>query len=146
VKGEQEADERHSALTGYECDRLLVAEGEHAETVPVAARDVSQRECSPLGDVGLAPVGRAEGHRHRRVEDDPAHEHALGELHAHVRLARARRHVPVDVTDVVLPRHVGAHLRQLRAPAEDMGTMIAGEQALHAAHDGQVERPEELIR
>ena len=145
VEGEQEPDERSPPLTGRNRGRLLAAERQHAEAVPVACRNVAQRECDPLSNVGLAPVGRAERHGDRRVENDPAHEHALGELHTHVRLAGARRHVPVDVADVVVPRHVGTHLCELRAAAEDVRAMVAGEQALHAAHDRQVERPEELV-
>ena len=99
------------------------------------ARDVAERERDALGDVGLAALGGAERHRRRRVEHEPGDEHALGELDAHVRLARARGHVPVDVADVVLARHVRANLRELACPDRDMGTVVARQQALDAAHE-----------
>ena len=58
---------------------MAVAEGQHPEAVAVPGCDVPERERDALGHVCLAPVGRAEGHRDRRVEQDPADEHALGE-------------------------------------------------------------------
>ena len=108
--------------------------------------DVTECQSDALGDVGLAPVRGAERHRHRCVEDDPADEHSLGEVDADVRLARPRGDVPVDVADVVLAGDVGANLGQLGATAEHVRPVVAREQPFDAAHDGQVERPQQLVR
>ncbi len=101
----------------------------------MAARDVAERQRGPLGDVGLAPVCRAERHRHRVVEQDPADEHPLGQVDAHVRLAGACGDVPVDVADVVFPGHVRPHLGELGAAAEHVRAVVAREQAFHTAND-----------
>ena len=81
--------------------RVVRPEGDEPEPVAAAGRGVPDRERDSLGDVGLAPLGRAERHRRRGVEDEPRHEHALGELDADVRLPGARGDVPVDPADVV---------------------------------------------
>ena len=113
VKGEQKPDQCCSALAGRDGARLAVAERQHAEPVAVAARDVAERERRALCDVRLASLGRSELHRHRRVEHDPADEHALGQLDADVRLPCPRGDVPVDVTDVVLAGDVRTYLGEL---------------------------------
>ena len=71
-------------------------------------------------------------HRRRRVEDEPRDEHALRLLHANVRLARARGHVPVDLPNVVA-EHVRTDLRELAALPEQPRAVVAGEQALPSA-------------
>ena len=53
-------------------------------TWPIGERDA-------LGDVGLAPVGGAEGHRGGHVEHEPRGQRALADVHAHVRLAAGAR-------------------------------------------------------
>ena len=85
-----------------------------AEPVTAPCREVAERDRDAFGDVRLAPVGGAELHRRRDVEHEPGDEHALGEVDAHVRLARARGHVPVDAAHVVA-RDVRPDLRELRA-------------------------------
>ena len=95
-----------------------VAERDDAEPVAAARRDVADRDRDALRDVGLAPFGRAELHRRRRVEHEPRHEHALGVLHANVRLAGPRGDVPVDLADVVA-EGVRPDLRELAAVAEE---------------------------
>ena len=96
--------------------RSARAERDRAEPVAAARRRVADRDRDAFRDVGLPAVGRAERHRRRRVEHEPRHEHALGELDAHVRLAGARRHVPLDPPHVVA-RLVRAHLPELAADA-----------------------------
>src|SRR5581483_6460449 len=64
---------------------------------------------------------------------------------AHVRFSGARGDVPLDLAHVVA-RHVRAHLRELRALAEDGRAVVAGEQPLHPPGDRDVERPQELPR
>ena len=51
------------------------------------------------------------------VEQQPGRQRPLGHLHAHVRLARARGHGPVDLAHVVAEL-VRAHLRELGAVPE----------------------------
>ena len=125
--------------------RGLAAEGDEAEPVAAPAREVPERERDALGDVGLPPLGRAEGHRGRDVEREPRDEHALGEVDPHVRLARARRHVPLDPAHVVAG-HVRPDLGELAAGAEEGGAVVAGEHALDPAPDRQVERAQERLR
>ena len=88
-----------------------------AEPVAASRGEVADRERDALGDVPLAPVGGAEGHRRRRVEQQPRLDRPLGDVHAHVRLAGARGDVPVDQPDVVA-EDVRPHLRELGAVAE----------------------------
>ena len=57
-----------------------------------------------------------------------------------------RRHVPVDLADVVLDRLVRPDLRQLAAPPEQRRPVVAGQHALDAACDRQVERPQQRLR
>ena len=146
LEGQQQADEGGPSLAGWERVLLLVPERQHAETVSMSCGDVTERQSDALRDVGLAPIRGAERHRHRRVEDDPADEHALGEVHADVRLPRPGGDVPVNVADVVLAGHVGANLGQLGAAAEHVRPVVAREQPFDATHDGQVERPQQLVR
>ena len=122
-----------------------VAEGDGAETVAAPAREVADGDRDALGDVGLAPLGRAELHRGRRVEDEPRDEHALGEMDANVRLAGSGGHVPLDRADVVA-RKVGADLGELGPLAEEARPVVAGQQAVDPAPDRDVERTEEGVR
>ena len=101
------------------------------------------RERDALGDVCLPPFLGAEVHRCGRVEHEPRDEHALGELDTDVRDARARRDVPVDAAHVVAG-FVRAHLVQLAAEAGEGRTVVAGEEAVDAARDRELERLEAL--
>ena len=84
-------------------------------------------------------------HRGRDVEQQPAGQRALADVHAHVRLVHARGHVPVDVADVVA-RPVGPDHRQVGAAADLRREVLARDQALDAAHDREVERAQDLRR
>ena len=61
-----------------------VAVAERGEREPVAATDgeVPDRERDAFGDVPLPPVGGAEGHRGRRVEQEPRLDGPLGDVDA----------------------------------------------------------------
>ena len=118
--------------------RVPVAERHHAEAVAAPGRDVAERDRHPVGDVGLAPVGRAEMHRRRRVEQEPRDEHALGHVDAHVRLAHARRHVPLDAAHVVAG-DVRSDLRELDSLAVVRRAVVAREHSLQAAADLDLE-------
>ena len=145
AQGAQQADQPAPSLAHGRRARVVVAERHDAEAVAAPRRDVADRERDALRDVGLAPVGRAEVHRRRRVEDEPRHEHALGVLHADVRLAGARGHVPVDLPHVVA-EDVRPDLRELAALAEQARAVVAGEQSLHAPRDRDVERAQQPLR
>ena len=119
---------------------VAVAEGGDREPVAAARSDVPERDRHALGDVPLAPVGGAEGHRRRGVEQDPRHERPLGDEDADVRLAGSGRHVPVDQPHVV-GRLVRPHLRELGAFAERASAVIAREQSVDPAAHGDVEPP-----
>ena len=134
----QRVEQRAAALPRPLDDRL-VPERDRAEPVAAARRGVADRDRDAFGDVGLAALAGAERHRRRRVEHEPRDEHALCELDAHVRLAGARRHVPLDAPDVVA-RLVGPHLPELAADARERGAVVAREQAVDAATDRQLER------
>ncbi len=124
---------------------LGVAERDDAEPVAAAGRDVADRDRDALRHVGLAAVGGAEPHRRRRVEHEPGGQDALGDVHAHVRLAGPGGHVPVDPADVVAVG-VRPDLRELGAVALERRAVVAGEQALHLAADVDVERAQERDR
>ena len=118
------------------------AEGDHAQPVSATRRQVADRDGDALGDIGLPPIGRSELHRDGGVEDEPRDEHALGEVDADMRLARARRHVPVDPANVVA-RNVRPHHRELRSGSQEVRPEVTGEQPLHAPPDRDVERAQE---
>ena len=128
---------------GIACERP-VAERDEAEPVAAAAREMAERERDAFRDVRLPALGGAERHRGRDVEREPRHEHALGEVDAHVRLAGPRGHVPLDPAHVV-PGDVRPHLGELAAGAEDRRAVVAGEQSLDPAPDRQIERAEQRL-
>jgi hypothetical protein len=125
---------RPAALMRRQRHRLSVAEREHSEPVSAPRRDMPHCERDAVGDVGLAPVARAEVHRRRRVEQQPCHEHALGKVDAYVRLTGARRDVPLDAPDVVAG-HVRPDLRKLDAVAVVRRPELAGEHSVQPAAD-----------
>ena len=98
-----------------------------------------------LGDVGLAAVGGAEGHRGAHVEHEPGGQRALAHVHAHVGLLQARGRVPVDVADVVA-REVRADHRQLGALAGLRRQVLAGDERLDPLHHREVERAQDRGR
>ena len=140
----EQADQADPALARRRRLRLAVAERDDAQPVAASRGDAAERERDPLGDVRLAPVGSAELHRRRRVEDEPGHEHALRQMDANVRLAGTGGDVPVDAPDVVAGR-VRPHLCELRADPHHRRAVVAGQQAVDAAADADVERAQQLL-
>ena len=98
-----------------------------------------------LGDVGLQPLRRAEGHRGRDVEDDPGGQRALGHVQAHVRLAGARGRRGVDLAHVVADL-VRAQLGELGARPHAGGAAVARQRAGRVARDDEVERVDQRRR
>ena len=123
----------------------LGSERDRAEPVPAPRRRVADRDRNALGDVRLPPVGRSERHRRRRIEHEPGDEHALGQLDAHVRLAGAGGHVPFDPADVVA-RLVRTDLPELAADSRERRAIVAGQQAVDAPADRQLERAQRRRR
>ena len=119
TKRAEQPDQADTPLARRQRARLPVTERHHTEPVAATRRDVTDRDRNAFRDVGLPSVGRTELHRRGRVEHEPGHEHTLGEVHAHMRLAGARSDVPVDVPHVVHRRDVGPHLRELRSLPEE---------------------------
>ena len=120
-------------------------EGDEPEPVAAPGRRMADRERDALGDVGFPPLGGPERHRRRGVVDEPGDEHALGELDADVRLARARGDVPVDPADVVA-RLVRPDLVQLAAEPGEGRAVVARQQPVDAPSDRELERLEALGR
>ena len=102
------------------------AERHDPEAVAPLGREVADRDRDALGDVGLAPVGGAERHRRRHVEQEPRRQRPLGDVDADVRDRRPGGDVPVDPADVVAGL-VGADLGQLGAAAEVVGPVLPGD-------------------
>ena len=121
------------------------AEGHHRHAPGAAHGQVAEHERHALGDVGLQPLRRAEGHRRRDVEDDPRRQRALGHVQAHVRLARAGCRRGVDLAHVVADL-VRTQLRELGAGAHARGTAVAREGAGRVARDDEVERVDQRRR
>jgi hypothetical protein len=121
------------------------AEGHHRHAPGPAHGQVAEHERHALGDVGLQPLGGAEGHRRRDVEHDPRRQRALGHVQAHVRLACARGRGRVDLAHVVAD-HVRAQLRQLGAGAHTRGAAVARQGAGRVARDDEVERVDQRRR
>jgi hypothetical protein len=106
---------------------------------------MADRDGHAFGHIRLPPVSGAELHRDRRVEHEPRDEHALREIDAHMRLAGARRDVPVDPAHVVAG-DVGTHHRELGARPQEIRSEVAREQALDTPPHRDVERAEEPFR
>src|SRR6185436_17704146 len=70
---EQQADEAGATLPGRHDAYALPAEADEPDAVAADGRGVADRERRAQRDVGLPPLGGAEGHRRRGVEHDPAH-------------------------------------------------------------------------
>jgi hypothetical protein len=104
-------------------------------------RDVPDGEGDTLGDVPLAPVGGSEGHRRRRVEQEPHVHCPFRHVRAHVRLAGPRGRVPVDPADVVAG-DVRPHLGELGPVAEHPRPVVADEEAVDAPADREIELAE----
>ena len=137
-QGEQEREQAAVPLPGRGRDRVTVAERGHGEPVAAAHGEVAECERDAFCDVPLAPVGRPEGHRRGRVEQQPGLDRPLGDVDADVRLAGPGGDVPVDPANVV-SEHVRPHLGELGAVAERPGAVIAGEQPVDPPAHGQVD-------
>ena len=140
----QQPEQPGAPLARRQHARLVAAERDDAEPVAAPRRDVADRERDALGDVGLAPQRRAERHRRRDVEHQPRRHRALADVHAHVRLAHPRGHVPVDVADVVA-RLVRPDHRQLGAGADLRRQVVARHERLDPPHHGEVERAQDRV-
>jgi hypothetical protein len=138
----QQREQPEAALARAHDPRLAAADRDDPEAVAAPRRHVADRERDALRDVGLAAVGRAEGHRGGDVEQQPRGHRALAHVHPHVRLAHPRGHVPVDVAHVVAMT-VGADHRQLGAAADLRGQVLAGHEALHPPQHREVERAQD---
>ena len=138
-------DEPVPSLLRRELATFVAAERRDAQPVAAACADVADRDRDACGDVGLAAVCGSEVHRRRRVEQEPRHELALGEVDAHVRKAGARGDVPLDLPHVV-SRLVRAQLCELDAVAVLVRAVLAREQPAQLPPDGEVERAQGLER
>ncbi len=124
---------------------MATAKGEHPESVAALGRDVTDRQPDAFGDVGLAPVGGAERHRWRHVQEEPGRQRSLGNVDPDVGHRRPGSDVPVDPPDVVT-RLVRPDLGELGAAAQVVGPVLAGDEAPDPSSDGNVERAEERLR
>ena len=125
--------------------RRLSAEDDDTESIATAGRNVAKGQRHAFGHVGLAPVGRAEGHRGRGVEHQPGDQRPLGQVDSNVRLAGPGGGVPVDQADIVA-RLIGSHLGQLGARPVAGRELVAGQQASQAPPDRELECPEQRLR
>ena len=145
----QAVDQAHhpgTALPRRLRGNAVLAEHDGAQLVAAAGGGIAESERHALRDVRLPAVGGAELHRKRGVDDDPADEDPLGEMHADVRDACPRGRLPVDVPDVVGLRIVRPQLGELGAAPDQLRTVVTGEQPLHAPRQVDVERPEQRLR
>ena len=138
----QQREQAEAALARAHDARGAAAERDHAEAVAAPRRHVADGQRDALGDVRLAAVRGAERHRGGDVEQQPRGHRALADVHAHVRLAHARGHVPVDVAHVVA-RAVGPDQRELGAAADLRREVLAGDEALHPPQHGEIQRAQD---
>ena len=134
----QRVEERPPALP-WALDGRLGAERDRAETVSATRCRIADRNRDPFCNVSLSALRGAKGHRRRRIEHEPRDEHTFREFDANMRVAGSRRDVPLDPTHVVA-RFVRPHLPELGADTRERGLVVAGEQPVDAAADGQFER------
>lgn len=144
----QQAAHRHDPRLG--CARRQQpwgagAERDHAHGARTPDADAGEQERDALGDVGLEPLGGAEGHRGRQVECDPGGERSLGNVQAHVRLSGTGSGGGVEVADVVAD-HVRAQLRELEARPDPGGAAVTRKRARDQSSDHHVDRLDHLLR
>ena len=120
-----------------------VAEREHAEPVAAARGHVADRRApTPSATSALRRSAVPKLIEAETSSSSQRGHRALADVHAHVRLAHARGHVPVDVAHVVA-RPVGADHRQVGAAADLRREVLARDQALDAPQDREVERAQD---
>jgi hypothetical protein len=125
--------------------RLAGAERAERDAPGATHRQARDDDRGAVGDVALQPLGRAERHRRRAVDDDPGRERSLRHVQADVRLAHARGGGGVDLAYVVADL-VRAQLCQL-GPAPDAGGQpVAGQHPARSARDHQVELLDDVAR
>ena len=138
----QQREQPEPALARAQDPRIAGADRDDAEAVAAARRHVADGQRDALGDVGLAPLGGAERHRGGHVEQQPGGHRALAHVHADVRLAHPRGHVPVHVAHVVAGP-VGADDRELGAAADLRRQVLAGHEALDPPQDREIQRAQD---
>ena len=141
---EQEPDEAGSTLRRRQGSASR-RRSDEADAVPAHAGGVTERERHAHRDVGLAAIGRPEPHRRRLVEHDPRDEHALGELHADVRL-RVRAVTFQSIRRTSSPGSYGLTCASsLPRPSSAERWSPASRPSTRRA-DRELERPEQRLR
>ena len=114
-----------------------------AEPVLVARGQEAHRRSGCQCDLRLGAVLRAEMHRRRQVDHHPGLEVAVGDLVAHVELARACRDVPIDAANIVA-RLIGARFARLAAVPGCDALVLAVQLSVEATIDGELERTQQF--
>ncbi len=131
---------QHVALAFFRRHEFLDAVGENnqADLVVVLDRRERQQGAQFGGDVGLHALEGAELAGGAGIDEQHHGQLALFFEDFHVRVAGARRHVPVDGADVVAD-HVFAHFGELHAAAFEDRVILAGEHVVHDAARGDLD-------
>ena len=120
---------------------------DRADAVAVTGQQARERGHEVDQDAPLEALGlrRPEVDRWAEVEQEPGRDLAILEVLADVRGVHPRRHVPVDVPDVVADL-VFAQVREVHAIAMEEAAVVALEQAVEPADDLPVEALEDAFR
>jgi hypothetical protein len=121
----------------------VIEQGSHAVAVARQQAGEHTDELGRRGPLGRAP--RAEVHRCRHVEQEPRGDLAVLVVLPHVGRPEARRHVPVDVPDVVVIL-VLAQVRQVEPGAAKQGPVVALQEPIEAPDHGPLEPAQQLFR
>jgi len=116
-------------------------EQHRADTVAAPHEHVRDRRRELRQYMSLVPGERAEAHGCRGVEQQPRGQLAILEELPHVRGVHPRRHVPVDVAQVVA-RHVLADVRDVEAGPAVRRAVVTRRAAVQAPYDPPLEAPQ----
>jgi hypothetical protein len=93
----------------------------------------ARQDCDEFGqDLPLVLLARAEIDRGAQVQQEPGGDLAVLVVDSNVRHLRARRHVPVDMADVVV-HLIFAKVSEIEADAAEQGAIVPLQQSVEPA-------------
>ena len=131
-------------LRGGSVSSSLVVEQDGPDPVAAPGEKPCEGGRELAQDELLRPVDRPEAHRTRSVEQQPCGELAVLRVLADERGVHPRRHVPVDVPDVV-PRLVLAKVEEVHSRPAKHRPVVPLQDAVETTHDLPLEPVQELL-
>ena len=122
-----------------------VAIEQRSDGVAVSRQQPRQNGHEIDGDGALLHPFGAETHRRAQVQQKPGGHVPVLVVHPHVRGLQPRRHIPVDMADVVVVL-VFAQIGQVHTEPAEQAAVVAVEQTVQAADHGPLQPQQDLLR